>query len=299
MDLSIIIVSYNVKDKLRLNLEAISKSQTSFSWELLVVDNASIDGSADMVAEFFPHFKLIRNEENLGFARANNIAIKKAKGDFILLLNPDMQVFPETLRDSLIFAKKNPQAVVSSCSLFNAEKKLIKHVRRFPRFLDQAAIILKLPHLFPKIIKRYLCLDFDYQRSQAVDSVRGSFFMINRKSWQDISSQTEPLLDERYFLWFEEVDFCRQVHKLGGEVYYNPQAFCLDHVGQSFALLKRGRAQRYFSGSMLKYFKKWHPAWQYYLLKILWPLGKGLALFFSIFKIKKKKDEQKSSSHSD
>lgn len=291
MDLSIVIVSYNVKDKLRLNLEALFNSLGSFSREIFVVDNASIDGSADMVAELFPEVKLIRNEENLGFARASNIAIKKSQGDFILLLNPDMQVFSETLRDALAFAKQNPQAVVSSGALLNADKKLIKHVRRFPKFWDQLAIILKLPHLFPNLLKSYLYTDFDYNRAQAVDSVRGSFFMINKLSWQKISSEPTALLDERYFLWFEEVDFCRQVYKLKGEVWYNPQVFCLDYVGQSFSLLKRGRAQKYFSESMLKYFKKWEAAWQYYVLKFFWPLGKALAIFFSMFIFKKRNHE--------
>ncbi len=281
MDLSIIIVSYNVKEKLKKNLETLFASQGDFSFEVFVVDNASIDGSSEMVEEFFPQVKLIRNDQNLGFAKANNLAINRSAGDFILLLNPDMQVFPETLIDSLIFAKKNTQAVVSSCLLVDSENKTIKHIRRFPKLIDQLAIILKIPHIFPSVVRFYLNSDFDYNSSQKVDSVRGSFFMINKKSFQKISGLKLPLLDERYFVWFEEVDFCRQVYKMGGEVWYNPKAFCLDYVGQSFSLLKKGRAQKYFCDSMLKYFKKWHPAWQYYVLKIFWPIGKFLAIFFS------------------
>jgi len=281
MDLSIIIVSYNVKEKLKKNLETLFTSRGDFSFEVFVVDNASIDGSSEMVEEFFPQVKLIKNDQNLGFAKANNLAINRAGGDFILLLNPDMQVFPETLIDSLIFAKKNNQAIVSSCLLVDSDNKIIKHIRRFPRLLDQLAIILKFPHVFPNIIRSYLYSDFDYNSAQKVDSVRGSFFMINKKSFQKISGLRLPLLDERYFVWFEEVDFCRQVYKMGGEVWFNPNAFCLDYVGQSFSLLKKGRAQKYFCNSMLKYFKKWHPAWQYYILKIFWPIGKFLAIFFS------------------
>ncbi|HOZ53076.1 MAG TPA: glycosyltransferase family 2 protein [bacterium] len=280
MDLSIIIVSYNVKEKLKKNLETLFASQGDFSFEVFVVDNASIDGSTEMVKEFFPQVKLIENDQNLGFAKANNLGINKSNGDFILLLNPDMQVFSETLIDSLIFAKKNKQAVVSSCLLVDSENKTIKHVRRFPKLIDQLAIVLKLPHVLPRVVSSYLNSDFDYNSAQKVDSVRGSFFLINKKSFQQISGLRLPLLDERYFVWFEEVDFCRQVYKMGGEVWYNPQAFCLDYVGQSFSLLKKGRAQKYFCDSMLKYFKKWHPSWQYYVLKFFWPLGKALAIFF-------------------
>lgn len=281
MDLSIIIVSYNVKEKLKKNLETLFTSQGNFSFEVFVVDNASIDGSSEMVEEFFPQVKLIKNDQNLGFAKANNLAINRSIGDFILLLNPDMQVFPETLIDSLIFAKKNTQAVVSSCLLVDSENKTIKHIRRFPKLIDQLAIILKLPHILPGIVSSYLNTDFDYNSARKVDSVRGSFFMINKKSFQQISGARLPLLDERYFVWFEEVDFCRQVYKMGGEVWYNPGAFCLDYVGQSFSLLKKGRTQKYFCDSMLKYFKKWHPVWQYYILKFFWPIGKILAIFFA------------------
>ncbi|MFA5644067.1 MAG: glycosyltransferase family 2 protein [Patescibacteria group bacterium] len=287
MDLSIIIVSYNVKEKLQKNLESIFNSQGDFSFTVIVVDNNSIDGSAEMVEKCFPQVDLIKNDKNLGFSKANNIALEKATGDFILLLNPDMRLFPETLFNSLTFARVNPQAVVSSCLLVDNNNKIIKHVRRFPTFFDQMAIILKIPHFFPKILKSYLNLNFDYNLAQKVDSVRGSFFMINRKSFSKISSLDKPLLDERYFVWFEEVDFCRQVYKMGGEVWYNPDAFCLDYVGQSFALLKRGRAQKYFCDSMLKYFAKWHPYWQYRILKFLWPVGKFLTFIFSfIFKKK-------------
>ena len=288
MDLSIIIVSYNVREKLQKNLESIFNSQGDFSFEVLVVDNNSIDGSAEMVAELFPQVHLIKNDRNLGFSAANNMAIKKAGGNFILLLNPDMRLFPDTLYSSLAFAQQNPQAVVSSCLLVDDNNKTIKHIRRFPKFFDQLAVILKLPHIFPGIIKSYLYLDFDYNLTQKVDSVRGSFFMINVEAFKKISKDERPLLDERYFVWFEEVDFCQQVYKMGGEIWYNPNTFCLDYVGQSFSLLKKGRAQKYFSESMLKYFQKWHPNWQYQVLKFFWPIGKFIAFLFSIFKRKVK-----------
>ena len=239
MDLSVIIVSYNVREKLKNNLQALFKSKGDFSFEVFVVDNNSEDQSAKMVEESFSQVKLIKNEENLGFSRANNIAIKQAQGDFILLLNPDMQVFAETLEKSLNFAKNNSQAIVSSCKLIDEKNNIIKHVRRFPKFFDQLMIVLKIPHIFPWVLNKYLISSFDYNQSQKVDSVRGSFFMINKNEFKKLSGRDLPLLDERYFVWFEEVDFCKQIYQLGGEVWYNPQAECLDYVGQSFSLLKR------------------------------------------------------------
>lgn len=281
MDLSIIIVSYNVREKLKNNLQSLFKSRGNFSFEVFVVDNNSEDQSAKMVEEGFPQVKLIKNKENLGFSKANNIAIKQSGGDFILLLNPDMQVFENTLEKALEFAKENPQAVVSSCKLVDEKNNIIRHVRRFPKFFDQLMIILKIPHVFPKILDKYLVSNFNYDQSQKVDSVRGSFFVINKNKFKELSGQDLPLLDERYFVWFEEVDFCKQIYQLGGEVWYNSQAECLDYVGQSFSLLKRKKAQKLFRDSMLKYFKKWQPRWQYFLLKIFWLIGMFFTLLFS------------------
>jgi GT2 family glycosyltransferase len=304
MDLSIIIVSWNVREKLRENLKALfaltpSPSPTpgvvagegGLSTEVFVVDNNSSDGSAEMVKNEFPQINLIANQENLGFAKANNQAIKKslqlnsgqAQGDFILLLNPDMKVFPDTLANMVKWMRENKQASVAGCHLVDEAGNTIKHVRRFPRFSDQLAIALKIPHLFSAILNNYLRVDFDYKKSAKVDSVRGGFFMIRKEVLEKIG-----LLDERFFLWFEEVDYCLRVKKSGGEVWFTPDAKCVDYVGQSFLQVKRGVTQKYFRDSMLKYFKKWHPCWQYHILKTAWPLGMLIAKIGETLKFRSK-----------
>lgn len=275
--LSIIIVSWNVKEKLRENLKSIyysiDKEQKPFlDFEIFVVDNDSKDGTAEMVKNEFQQVKLIANRQNLGFSKANNQALRLCSSDHILLLNPDMKVFPDTLYNMIRWMKNNPQASVAGCKLLDERGDIIKHVRRFPAFFDQLAIVLKLPHLAPKILNKYLRNDFDYSREAKVDSVRGGFFMIRKEMIEKIG-----LLDERFFVWFEEVDYCKRAAISGAQVWYTPDASCIDYVGQSFSQVKRGTTQRYFQGSMLKYFKKWHPKWQYYLLKIAWPIGKSIA----------------------
>ena len=270
MDLSIIIVSWQVKDRLEANLKALFLSEGDFKFEVIVVDNNSSDGSADMVAETFPQASLIRNKENLGFSKANNQAMKIALGRFILLLNPDMLVYPDTLYKAFKFATENPRVVVSGFRLLNAKGGVLPQVRRFPKFFDQLMIVLKLPHIFPSLLDSYLLPDFDYNKASKVDSVRGSFFLINKDEFFRISGQNIPFLDERYFIWFEEVDFCRQVYKLGGEVWYSPIASCRDDIGQSFALVKRKKTQAYFKGSMLKYFEKWEKPYQKKILSLAW-----------------------------
>jgi len=276
MDLSIIIVSWNVKAALQANLSALLKSSGVFDFEVFVVDNNSSDGSAEMVRNNFPSIRLIANAENLGFAKANNQAIKLSQGRFILLLNPDMLVQSDTLEKMLAWAQNNPQAVVASPQLLDPAGKNIRHVRRFPKIFDQLMIALKIPHLLPVVLNNYLCAGFNYQAAARVDSVRGSFFLINRASYRKISGSQAPSLDEGYFLWFEEVDFCRQVYQLGGEVWYTPAATAIDQVGQSFKQLKTKQAQAYFRNSMLRYFEKWQPGWRYRILNLTWQIVRRL-----------------------
>lgn len=272
MDLSIVIVSWKVKDKLRANLSALFNSQGDFSYEVLVVDNNSADGTIEMIKAEFPQVKLIANLENFGFARANNQAIKECTGDYLLLLNPDMLVNSDTLIKSLTWAKNNQQAAVSSFRLVNEKGETIKHVRRFPSLFDQLMVILKVPHFLPFVLNRYLYSNFNYDKEARVDSVRGAFFLINKKVWQEISNQEWPLLDERYFIWFEEVDFCKQVYQNGGEVWYSPAATCLDYIGASFGQVKINTKQKYFEESMIKYFKKWKDNYQVVILQTAWNL---------------------------
>ncbi len=295
MDLSVIIVSWNVQERLKENLRALWQSQGDLRFEVLVVDNNSADGTVEMVKKKFGQVKLIANDKNLGFAKANNQGIRQAQGDFILLLNPDMKVRSDTLINMIKWMKENKQARGAGCHLVDEQGKTIKQVRRFPTVWDQLAIVLKLPHLFPKVLSKYLQIDFDYRQPAKVDSIRGGFMMIRtspptpllpesfdgvkirRGGEQDKNGRDKPLLDERYFLWFEEVDFCRRIYKTGGEVWYTPVAQCFDYVGQSFKQLPRGKTQKYFRNSQLAYFKKWHPVWQYWVLKLAWPIGLFLA----------------------
>ncbi|RLC39156.1 hypothetical protein DRH27_00450 [Candidatus Falkowbacteria bacterium] len=291
MELSIIIVSWNVKDRLRENLKALEKTKGDFLYEVIVVDNNSEDGTPEMVEKEFPHVLLVKNNANVGFAKANNQALRQVESDFVLLLNPDMLPREDTLLNMLNWMKNNPQASVAGCNLVNEQGETIKHVRCFPSISDQLAIVLKLPHIFKNILKKYIREDFDYTKDAKVDSVRGGFFMINRLVISDLKkflNCTLPLLDEGYFLWFEEVDYCQQIKKAGGEVWYTPAAKCVDYIGQSFKQVPRGQAQKYFRNSQLKYFKKWHPAWQYHALKTVWLLGIIISKISEKFNIKSK-----------
>ncbi len=279
MELSIVIVSWQVKEKLKKNLESIFKSELNFSYEVFVVDNNSSDGTCAMIKKEFPKVKLIANSDNLGFAKACNQAIKKSQGKHILLLNPDMYVLKDTFEKSIETANLRPDITVFGIKLEDEKGNIILQARRFPSLFDQLMIALKMHHLFPKVLNKYLNKNFDYNSFSLVDSVRGSYFFINKNSWQSISQKELPLLDERYFLWFEEVDFCRQIYENKGKIAYFPHITAVDSVGYSFSQVNTKKKQVYFKESMLAYFKKWHNGFSYYCLKITWTLVILLFIF--------------------
>jgi len=295
MDLSIIIVSWNVKEKLKKCLEHLFLSQTNFQFEVFVVDNGSHDGSAEMVGEEFPQVKLIVNNGNAGFACAVNQAFRVSAGDYTLLLNPDNFVFPGTIDGWLHWLNLNQNVGLSGCRLLDGKGEDLKgQIRKLPGFFNQLAIVLKWPYLFPNILDKYLCRKFDFQHAAPVETVRGSAMMIRKSALAEVLPhdrlEKDELLDERYFIWFEDVDLCRTFKKAGQEVWYTPVARCFDLVGQSFTQLPRMKAQKYFRASMLAYFKKWKPSWQYFILQLAWPLGMALTFVFTVLGFEKKKN---------
>lgn len=268
MDLSIIIVSWNVKELLTKNLKKIFSNNHNISFEVFVVDNDSKDDTAKMVEENFPQVKLIKNNFNAGFAKANNQAIRESKGKYILLLNPDMLVLDNTLDNLVSWMNKNKNAGLVGGHLLNKDGETVFHVRRFPTLFDQLMIVLKVPHILPFVLNKYLIKDFDYEKEAIVDSIRGSFFAIRREVIDEVG-----YLDEDYFIWFEEVDYCMRIKKTKWDIIYTPEIKCIDYVGKSFSQVKRGKTQQYFRSSMLTYFKKWKPTYQYWILKLFWPVG--------------------------
>jgi len=283
MDISIITVPWNVKDLVRKNFQAIFSNTKNIEFEVISVDNDSKDGTTEMIQKEFPQVKAIFNNYNAGFAKANNQGIKISTGRYVLLLNPDMQVKPGTLETIVKWMDEHPEAGVAGCKLVKADGTIVPHVRRYPGIWDQAAVILKIPHFFPRVLNHYMWRDFDYSREQVVDSIRGSFFVIRREVLDKLGG-----LDERYFLWFEEVDFCKQVALAGYKVMYTPITECVDHVGKSFAQVPTGKLQNIFQDSMTKYFQKWQPTWQVVVLNLIWPIGKLMAFVGAKIKFKKK-----------
>jgi GT2 family glycosyltransferase len=280
MNFSIIIVSWNVCERLQKNLNSIFQTSGQINFEVIVIDNNSTDETLSMIKSNFPQVHVIANDDNLGFAKACNQGLKIAQGKNVILLNPDMQILPDTLINLDTWLKMNPQADVAGIKLFDSNHQLLPQIREFPTVWSQLAIVLKLPHLFPQILSSYLQSEFDYTQAAQVDSLRGAFFVLRRSTLEQFG-----YFDERYFLWFEEVDYCRTVKAKGGQVWYTPVATAIDYVGQSFSQLPRSKKQKIFRQSMLAYFKKWESSWQVILLVMAWELSEAIVRVAEILRI--------------
>ena len=267
VDLAVIIVSWNVREILLQNLEALFRSEGTVSAEVILIDNASHDGTAEAVRQRFPQVQVIANPDNRGFATANMQGLEIRKSRHALLLNPDMVVAPDALQKTVEYLDAHPTAAVASGKLTREDGSVLKSVRRFPDIWSQLAILFKLPHLFPKILDRYLYQGFDYDREQPVDSVRGSYFAMNCQALWDLGE-----LDPEYFIWFEEVDYCKLAATEGWLVMHVPWIRAMDHVGSSFAQRGLYWKQDQFSRAMLRYFQKWHPGWRAWLIRLTRPL---------------------------
>ena len=280
MDLSIIIVNWKVKDLLKKCLQSIFEQTKNISFEVFVVDNASSDGSVEMVREKFPQVDLIASSENLGFAKGNNLAIKKSRGRYILLLNPDTEILDNALEKMVRFMDAHLDCGISGCNLLNPDLSLQPSVRAFPNLASQAFILLKIHHLLPhtKTIYKYLVQNFDYEKTQEVEQVMGAFMMIRREVVDKIG-----LLDENFWIWFEEVDFCKRAKSAGWEILYTPEAKIIHHFGQSFKQAMGVKKQKDFNRSLSYYFKKHETRGEWLAIQILRPLSLFLAWLAQIF----------------
>jgi len=270
MTLSIIIVNWNTKQLLNNCLRSIYENAKKIDFEIIVIDNASSDNSVKMVKEQFPQVTLIENHKNLGFAKANNQGLKVAKGKYILFLNSDTQVISNAIEIMVDFMEKNPNIGASGCKLLYPNAKLQHSCRMFPNFCVYLLITLGIRHLIPnaKIFRRYLMLDWDYNEIREVDQLMGAFIMTSRKVINRIGG-----FDERFWMYFEEVDFCYRVKKANWRIVFNPRAKIIHYLSQSGKQWTRFKKTKEAQISMRKYFKKHHSWMEALILRLFSFLG--------------------------
>lgn len=253
MDLSIIIVNYNVKEFLENSLQSILKATSRISYEIIVVDNASDDGSIELIKSKFPEVKLIENKENIGFSRANNIALNIARGKYFLLLNPDTIVEEDTFETMLKFFEENKDVGLAGCKIINPDGTLQAGCRRsFPGPWNSFCKVTGLSSLFPKsrIFARYNLTYLDENLTHEVDAISGSFMFLKSEIYKKIGG-----LDEDFFMYGEDLDWCFRVQQAGYKVFYVHSTQIIHYKGES---TKRSSIDeiRHFYNAMHLFVKK-------------------------------------------
>ena len=229
--LSIIIVNYNVREFLHHALVSLQKAMKGIRGEIIVVDNASDDGSIEMVRRRFPKVRLIASKSNLGFARANNLGLKEASGKFLLLINPDTLVQEDTLTVMLRFFQDNPDVGLAGCKVMNPDGTFQLACRRsFPAPWAAFTKMTGLSSLFPgsRLFGRYNLTYLSPDETYELDAVSGSFMMVRREAYEQVGG-----LDEDFFMYGEDLDWCYRIQRAGWKNYYVHSTQIIHYKGES------------------------------------------------------------------
>ncbi len=231
MDLSIVIVSWNSFAELRDCIGSlVGQADEDFSYEIILVDNASSDDSVALVQKCFPVVRIIANYENKGFAGASNQGILASTGRFVLLLNPDSVVESGVLKGIITFMDAAPDAGACGCKLLESDKSLQYSARCFPHLSD---VLMSLPGI-SRIIpnnhykREYLMMNWDHRRIRTVEWISGACLVMRREAIAQVG-----LLDERFFMYCEDMDWCFRLFKTSWKIYYLPHLTIVHHRGAS------------------------------------------------------------------
>lgn len=259
MELSIIIVNWNTKDYLRDCLASIFKNTKGVSFEVIVLDNNSSDGSSEMVKDKFPHAKLIASNVNTGFARGNNIAYKISGGDYIAFLNPDTVVYPNTFETTVTYLRTHPRVGAVSCKFLNYDGSFQRQFyRRFPTFPTVFFYFTILGAFIDKnLLKRkyediYFYKDKDFDKIEIIDQPGATFMVIPRSVLEKIGG-----FDEKFPIFFNDVDLCKRIWKIGLEIHFLHDISITHYGGRGIKKLGWA-ANWYFLVGCYRYFKKYN-----------------------------------------
>ncbi len=264
-DVSIIIVNWNTRDLLAKCLRCVEATIHKVSYDVYVVDNASSDGSQDMVRQDFPSVKLIANTDNVGFARANNQAMRVCEGRYVLLLNSDAFVKEGTIDRMVAFMDAHPDAGMVGCKLLYEDESLQRSCAIFPTLATEFYIAVGLDKIFPnsKIFGKYLMTDWNYDDTRVVDVIMGAFMLARADVIQKVG-----LMDEAFFMYSEEVDWCYRFKEAGWKVYFSPDAEAIHIWGGSSKAVKVETIIRLYR-ARVQFFRKHYGNLTAFLYKII------------------------------
>ncbi|MCE5280708.1 MAG: glycosyltransferase family 2 protein [Deltaproteobacteria bacterium] len=259
MDISVIIVNWNTRDLLRKCLESVDQTLQDLAHEVIVVDNASADGSVSMVRERFPRVRVIANDENRGFGAANNQGLRLMEGRYALLLNSDTVLMEGAARELYAFLETHPQAAMACGQLLNADGTRQNSIGTFPTLLTLMMNAPLLETLFPR---RFPSKRRVHLGPIEIDSGIGACIMVRKSAIDAVG-----MFDERYFFFFEETDWARQMRAAGWAVFHVPAARIVHLQGQSIGGTIRSRIE--FYRSRYQYFQKWESPPLFLLIRII------------------------------
>jgi hypothetical protein len=260
-DVSVIIVSWNVAEMLLRCLDSLFAGpgfDRANNFEVIVVDNASQDDTAARVRQAYPDVQLVVNQENRGFAAANNQGMALARGRYFLLLNPDAELVDDALARIVSFMDTHPRVGVVGPQLRYPDGQLQSSRRRFPSLATALLESTPLQQVLPRnaVLHRYYVEDQPADETQEVDWLVGACLMLRRQVVEQVGG-----LDEGYFMYFEELDWCRRIRQAGWRIVYLPAATVIHHEGKSSSQVVPLRHIR-FQSSKVRYFTKHHGRWQ-------------------------------------
>ena len=254
--LSVIIVNWNTREHLRKCLRSIAAHRPMEPMEVIVVDNASSDGSAAMVESDFPWVRLEACGQNLGYAKGNNLGFAVAKGEWLLTLNPDTQFFDESLQIAVERLAGKPKAAVLAGMLLDPDGKSVQRsVRSFPRPSAIIPEILGLSKLFPQQFGDYRQVDFDYTKNQEAEQPMGTFLLFRKSALDEVG-----VMDERFPIFFNEVDLLFRLKKAGWGIWYSPEVRVVHFGGQSTRQIPKKMVWESHRG-LIRYYRKWYFKW--------------------------------------
>ena len=254
INISVIVVNWNTKDLLKKCLDSVYRTIDNLIIEVIVVDNASTDGSLAMLENDFPLAIKINNQENKGFGAANNQALAVMQGKYTLLLNTDTILQPQTVNKLWDFCEANDKAAIVCGQLLNIAGTKQNSIASFPSLLTLAANTSLLEYLFPQY---YPSKRYEYSAPIEVDSAIGACIMIRKKALDETG-----FFDERYFFFFEETDLAYTMRLQGWKIYQVPDALVFHLQGQSVGHNINSRIE--FYRSRYQFLKKWHSREYFY-----------------------------------
>lgn len=231
MKLSVIIVNYNVRHFLEQCLASVTKASQHLDAEIIVVDNASVDDSVDMIHKQFPNVTLIKSEVNLGFSKANNLAVRKSVGEYILLLNPDTVVEEDCFRRCISFLDSQSHVGALGVKMIDGAGKYLPESKRgYPGLWNSFCKMTGIYHLFPNssFFNGYYAGHLDKNAIHEVDVLTGAFLFVRKKVWELVGG-----LDEDYFMYGEDIDISYKIQKSGYKNYYFPEVTIVHYKGES------------------------------------------------------------------